>query len=98
MFAVINGLAYFQVGLFWAVAIAAIVGAILVLTTREDAFTAGDRQPKNIWAAMLGGSAFALALGVAVPFVAWIGAVVVGVYWFDVRPQLRSIINGDYNY
>ena len=27
-----------------------------------------------------------------------IGAVITGVYWFDVRPQLKAIINGDYSY
>lgn len=86
----------FQNNLFRALAIAAIVGLIMVVMTREDAFPAGDRQPKMIWAAILGGSAFAMIL--PLPILSWIGAVATGVYWFDVRPQLRSIINGEYNY
>ena len=86
----------FQNNLFRALAIAAIVGLIMVVMTREDAFTAGDRQPKMIWAAILGGSAFAMIL--PLPILSWVGAVATGVYWFDVRPQLRSIINGEYNY
>ena len=86
----------FQNNLFRALAIAAIVGLIMVVMTREDAFPAGDRQPKMIWAAILGGSAFAMFL--PLPILSWVGAVATGVYWFDVRPQLRSIINGEYNY
>ena len=86
----------FQNNLFRALAIAAIVGLIMVVITREDAFPAGDRQPKMIWAAILGGSAFAMIL--PLPILSWVGAVATGVYWFDVRPQLRSIINGEYNY
>lgn len=86
----------FQNNLFRALAIAAIVGLIMVVMTREDAFPAGDRQPKMIWAAILGGSAFAMIL--PLPILCWVGAVATGVYWFDVRPQLRSIINGEYNY
>ena len=86
----------FQNNLFRVLAIAAIVGLIMVVMTREDAFPAGDRQPKMIWAAILGGSAFAMLL--PLPILSWVGAVATGVYWFDVRPQLRSIINGEYNY
>ena len=86
----------FQNNLLRALAIAAIVGLIMVVMTREDAFPAGDRQPKMIWAAILGGSAFAMIL--PLPILSWVGAVATGVYWFDVRPQLRSIINGEYNY
>lgn len=86
----------FQNNLFRALAIAAIVGLIMVVMTREDAFPAGDRQPKMIWTAILGGSAFAMIL--PLPILSWVGAVATGVYWFDVRPQLRSIINGEYNY
>ena len=86
----------FQNNLFRALAIAAIVGLIMVVMTREDAFPAGDRQPKMIWAAILGGSAFAMILPLQI--LSWVGAVATGVYWFDVRPQLRSIINGEYNY
>lgn len=77
-------------------ALTAIVGAVLAATTREDAFRAGDRQGKWVWVGLLAGSAVAMATGLA--FLSWIGAVVTGVYWFDVRPQLKAIINGDYSY
>lgn len=86
----------FQTNLFRVLAIAAIVGVILVFMTRDDAFPAGDRQPKHIWAAILGGSAVAMIF--PLPILSWVGAVATGVYWFDVRPQLKALINGDYNY
>ena len=63
---------------------------------REDAFRAGDRQGKWVWVGLLAGSAVAMGTGLA--FLSWIGAVITGVYWFDVRPQLKAIINGDYSY
>ena len=77
-------------------ALTAIVGAVLAATTREDAFRAGDRQGKWVWVGLLAGSAVAMATGM--PFLSWIGTVITGVYWFDVRPQLKAIINGDYSY
>ena len=77
-------------------ALTAIIGAVLAATTREDAFRAGDRQGKWVWVGLLAGSAVAMATGM--PFLSWIGAVITGVYWFDVRPQLQAIINGDYSY
>ena len=77
-------------------ALTAIIGAVLAATTREDAFRAGDRQGKWVWVGLLAGSAVAMATGLA--FLSWIGAVITGVYWFDVRPQLKAIINGDYSY
>ncbi|MDK8454698.1 DUF2516 family protein [Corynebacterium marquesiae] len=77
-------------------ALTAIIGAILAATTREDAFRAGDRQGKWVWVGLLAGSAVAMTTGLA--FLSWIGAVITGVYWFDVRPQLKAIINGDYSY
>lgn len=82
--------------LFWSIAVAAIVGLVTVLSTRDDAFEAGDRQPKVVWAGLLGVSG--LALFTSFPFLSWIGAVITGIYWFDVRPQLTRLIRGDYNY
>lgn len=82
--------------LFQVLALTAIVGAVLAATTREDAFRAGDRKDKWVWVGLLAGSAVAMATGLA--FLSWIGAVITGVYWFDVRPQLKAIINGDYSY
>ena len=82
--------------IFQILALTAIVGAVLAAATREDAFRAGDRQGKWVWVGLLAGSAIAMATGMA--FLSWIGAVITGVYWFDVRPQLKAIINGDYSY
>lgn len=82
--------------LFQVLALTAIVGAVLAATTREDAFRAGDRQGKWVWVGLLAGSAVAMVTGLA--FLSWIGAVITGVYWFDVRPHLKAIINGDYSY
>ena len=82
--------------IFQILTLTAIVGAVLAASTREDAFRAGDRQGKWVWVGLLAGSAVAMGTGLA--FLSWIGAVITGVYWFDVRPQLKAIINGDYSY
>lgn len=84
---------YYQIEriLFYAIAIAGLVGAVMAGTTRDDAYTAGDRQSKWIWTGLLAGSALMVAL--RVPFLSWAGMVVIGLYWFDVRPQLRAIIS-----
>ena len=90
-------LAYrFDAIIFQILTLTAIVGAVFAATTREDAFRAGDRQGKWVWVGLLAGSAVAMATGM--PFLSWIGTVITGVYWFDVRPQLKAIINGDYSY
>ena len=82
--------------IFIAVSLFALIGAVLAAMTREDAFRAGDRQNKWVWVGLLFGSA--LLMNLPLPFVSWIGAIITGVYWFDVRPQLKAIINGDYSY
>ena len=82
--------------IFRILTLTAIAGAVLAAITREDAFRAGDRQGKWVWVGLLAGSAVAMATGM--PFLSWIGTVITGVYWFDVRPQLKAIINGDYSY
>ena len=87
---------YLDVYILRILTLTAIVGAVLAATTREDAFRASDRQGKWVWVGLLAGSAVAMATGMT--FLSWIGAVITGVYWFDVRPQLKAIINGDYSY
>lgn len=82
--------------IFMAVSVFALIGAVLAAMTREDAFRAGDRQNKWVWVGLLVGSA--LVMNLPLPFVSWIGAIITGIYWFDVRPQLKAIINGDYSY
>ena len=46
--------------------------------------------------AILVGSAFVVIT--RVPFLSWAGMVAIGVYWFDVRPHLKSILNGNYSW
>lgn len=82
--------------IFMAVSVFALIGAVLAAMTREDAFRAGDRQNKWVWVGLLVGSA--LVMNLPLYFVSWIGAIITGIYWFDVRPQLKAIINGDYSY
>lgn len=79
--------------LFSIIAIAGLVGAFFAATTRDDAYAAGDRQSKLIWVAILVASAFVVFT--RVPFLSWAGMVAIGVYWFDVRPHLRSLVSGN---
>lgn len=87
----------FRIGLPMLLAIAAIAGLVMVLTTRADAFDAADRKSKGVWAAMLGGSAAFLAF----PMIGWMmlgipiiaSLVITGIYWLDVRPQIRGILD-----
>ncbi len=80
-------------GIYIAIAIAGFIGAFMVATTREDAFEVAGRQSKMIWVALLGVSGFALMLGL--PFLTWIGMVIIGLYWWDVRPQIKNILSGN---
>lgn len=80
--------------IYAAIALGGLIGAITALTTRDDAFTAGDRYPKFAWVGMLLAAAAAVAVGMS--FLSWVGIVIVGVYWFDVRPQIKDILSGNY--
>ena len=92
----LNIIAWIPHYIFMAVSLFALIGAVLAAMTREDAFRAGDRQNKWVWVGLLFGSA--VLVNLPLPFVSWIGAIITGLYWFDVRPQLKAIINGDYSY
>jgi hypothetical protein len=76
-----------------AIIILAVVGAVQVAMTREDAFTVIDRGKMN-WILSLGGCALAVLIffGAGVGFMWIIAAVVVGVYWQDVRPAIREVL------
>ncbi|MBP3947923.1 DUF2516 family protein [Corynebacterium sp. Marseille-P3884] len=78
------------------VGIAGLAGAVMVGLTRPDAFDAGDRMPKAAWAAILIASGIACLSSVM--FLGIIGCVCIGVYFFDVRPQLNNILRGDYGW
>lgn len=92
----IAGYIIFERLLFALIALTGVVGAFFAATTRDDAYQAADRQTKWIWVAILVGSAFVVIT--RVPFLSWAGMVAIGVYWFDVRPHLKSLISGSYGW
>ncbi|MBI8999581.1 DUF2516 family protein [Corynebacterium sp. CCM 9185] len=75
------------------IGIVGLVGAALCAVTRDDAFTAADRQQKLVWTGILVASA--VAMFIDVQLLHWVGMVVIGLYWFDVRPQLKDIVDGE---
>ena len=77
-----------------AVGIAGIVGAVMAGTTRADAFDAANRQSKGAWVGILVLATLACLL--RFPFIAWFGAVAIGIYFFDVRPQINNLLRGNY--
>ena len=87
----------FRIVIPMIVALASVAGLVIVLTTRADAFDAADRKSKGVWAGLLGGSAVFLAF----PMIGWMmlgipiiaGMVITGIYWLDVRPQIRGILD-----
>lgn len=91
---IMNAPLYVERALYVLVGIAGVVGAVLAATTRPDAFDAAGRQSKGAWVAILVVSAGALLF--QLPFIAWFGAVAVGIYFFDVRPQINNILRGNY--
>ncbi|MGP9722615.1 DUF2516 family protein [Corynebacterium sp. AOP40-9SA-29] len=81
-----------QLGFLALVVIGAVVGVIQVVTTRDDAFMVIDRSKQN-WIMLLGGTALGvLVLGPFVSFLWIIGAVIVGIYWQDIRPSVRDAL------
>lgn len=71
---------------------AAAWGAIQVAMTRDDAFTVIDRSKQN-WLLLLGGSALGMLILAPLFSMAWIvGAVIVGIYWQDIRPSIRDVL------
>ncbi|WP_301925655.1 DUF2516 family protein [Corynebacterium glaucum] len=88
--------AYAQWLMFLAVGVAGIAGVVMAATTRPDAFEAAGRQSKMAWVAILAVSTIALLL--RLPFIAWFAAVAVGIYFFDVRPQINNILRGNYGW
>lgn len=73
----------------------AVFAAVTVSTTRDDAFTVIDRQKQN-WLLLCIGAAFAALVSILAPglMLLWIiAAVIVGVYWQDVRPAIREVLD-----
>lgn len=79
--------------LFLVVGITGVVAAVLAALTREDAFEAAGRQSKWAWVAIVGVSGAVCLL--QFPLLAWFGAVAIGLYYFDVRPQINDILRGN---
>ncbi|PRQ12199.1 DUF2516 domain-containing protein [Corynebacterium sp. 13CS0277] len=85
--------------LFWsiylikvALAVAAVIGAVTAFATRADAFEVAGRMQKMAWVAILAASTAAFVLPFHSNLLAVAAAVFTGIYWFDVRPQLRDIL------
>lgn len=83
--------------LMLVVGIAGVAGAVMAGTTRADAFEAANRQSKGAWVGILVLAALACLL-LRFPFIAWFGAVAIGIYFFDVRPQIQRILGGSYDW
>ncbi|KQB87278.1 DUF2516 family protein [Corynebacterium lowii] len=81
--------------LYFVAGICGVVGAVFVASTRSDAFPAADRQSKWTWFALLMGSAVVCVfVGGAVPLISIAGVVIIGLYWWDLRPQLNDLLGG----
>lgn len=98
MYMVFTTLANVYMGINLALAVAifvlAAVGLAQLASTRDDAFMVIDREKQN-WLMLMGG---ALALSILSFFIAiellWIiAAVIVGIYWQDVRPAIRDVLD-----
>ncbi|CAI38105.1 DUF2516 domain-containing protein [Corynebacterium jeikeium] len=98
MYMVFTTLANVYMGINLALAVAifvlAAVGLAQLASTRDDAFMVIDREKQN-WLMLMGG---AVALSILSFFIAiellWIiAAVIVGIYWQDVRPAIRDVLD-----
>lgn len=78
------------------IGIAGIVGAAQAATTRADAFTAADRMPKAAWAGILLGAGLLCIVPImGLNILKFAGIIMIGLYWFDVRPQISRILDGN---
>ncbi|MCG7455977.1 DUF2516 family protein [Corynebacterium sp. ACRPH] len=98
MYMVFTTLANVYMGINLALAVAifvlAAIGLAQLASTRDDAFMVIDREKQN-WLMLMGG---AVALSILSFFIAiellWIiAAVIVGIYWQDVRPAIRDVLD-----
>lgn len=79
----------------FAVAGLGVFGLVTAATTRDDAFLVVDRNKQN-WMLLTGAAAALGAVSIAMPgtMMLWIiGAVIVGIYWQDVRPAIRDVLD-----
>lgn len=92
--AVAVALNFVNLGIALLIVALGLAGLIQVSTTRDDAFTVIDRKKQN-WMMLNGGAAVAGLFGIIeTGFPLWIiGAVIVGVYWQDVRPAIKDVLD-----
>lgn len=86
--------AYTVLTISMLISLAGVAGAVHCMTTREDAFDVAGRRQKWVWVGLLVGSTLATFLNI--PFLSWAGIVIIGIYWFDVHPQIRDILRGNF--
>ncbi|MDO5730895.1 DUF2516 family protein [Corynebacterium sphenisci] len=87
---------FFRMLVPMVVGIMALIGVVLVLRTRADAFDAADRKPRGTWAGLLAGCSIFLIF----PWIGWLmlgipviaSLVITGIYWLDVRPQIKDLL------
>lgn len=95
-------------GIFlWAInallALASVVAVVQILSTRADAFDAADRRPRNTWAGIMGVVAFimvakALLGSTGFGLLSLVSCIILGIYFFDVRPSIKDVLTGQNNY
>lgn len=83
---------WFTQAVYVLVALTGVAAAISAARSNDEAFSFLDRQPKMVWVGLLAGSAFMVFLGF--PFLSWIGMVIIGLWWFDLRPSIRELTQG----
>ncbi|HJD90703.1 MAG TPA: DUF2516 family protein [Corynebacterium urealyticum] len=86
---------YLYLSLSVIVLILGVAAAAQVAMTRDDAFEVINRKKQN-WLLLGGGAALTGLLGIFGGgfFPLWIiGAVIVGIYWQDVRPAIRDVLD-----
>ncbi|MEU8896701.1 DUF2516 family protein [Nocardia sp. NPDC048505] len=86
---------------FWLVALGATIFALIhAIRQRADAFTAVDKQTKQLWLAILGVSLFLLVIpllagGVGgLSLLTFIAIIATGIYLADVRPKVDEVQRG----
>lgn len=87
------GLFLIQMAIVVAILVLAIAALVTASLTRDDAFTVIDREKSN-WMLLTGGAAglAALSLFVQLEMLWIIAAVIVGIYWQDVRPGINDAL------
>ncbi|WP_426705889.1 DUF2516 family protein [Corynebacterium auriscanis] len=93
IWAIAAGIRWIYLVIIAIVLILSIVGLVTAAGTREDAFTVIDRQKQN-WLMLMGGATALSVLALFVNFdMLWIiAAVIVGIYWQDVRPGVNDAL------